>query len=164
MVSVITMPVTLRPVFPDDEEFLFQLFCETMGGDLTGLDAAQRDAILRMQFMAQRHTYDAEFPRAEHQIIVLDGRVIGRVLVERSATEHRGVDIALLPEHRSGGIGTMLVQALLDEAAGVGKPFRISVVRSNPALRLYQRLGFKTTEESVTHILMEWTPPDLNAA
>jgi ribosomal protein S18 acetylase RimI-like enzyme len=150
------MPVSLRPVYPDDEDFLYKLFCQTMGDDMTALDAAQRDEILRIQFKAQLHTYSAQFPRADHQIIMLDDRVIGRVLVERAQAEHRGVDIALLPEYRSGGIGTMLIQGLLDEAAGAGKPFRISVVRSNPALHLYERLGFKTTGESVTHFMLEW--------
>ena len=150
------MTVTLRPVCPDDEEFLYQLFSQTMGGDLVGLDPTQRNAILRMQFMAQHHTYLAEFPRADHQIIMLHDRVIGRVLVERTETEHRGVDIALLPEFRSGGIGTTIVQALLDEAAAAGKPFRISVVRTNPAVHLYERLGFKTVGENLTHFMMEW--------
>jgi ribosomal protein S18 acetylase RimI-like enzyme len=150
------MPVSLRPVDPDDEDFLYELFCQTLGDDLTTLDAAQRAAILRIQFKAQLHTYSAQFPRADHQIIMLDDRVIGRVLVERTESEHRGVDIALLPEHRSGGIGTMLIQELLDEAAGAGKPFRISVVRTNPALHLYDRLGFKTTGESLTHFMLEW--------
>jgi ribosomal protein S18 acetylase RimI-like enzyme len=150
------MPVSLRPVDPDDEDFLYELFCQTLGDDLTTLDAAQRAAILRIQFKAQLHTYSAQFPRADHQIIMLDDRVIGRVLVERTESEHRGVDIALLPEYRSGGIGTMLIQELLDEAAGAGKPFRISVVRTNPALHLYDRLGFKTTGESFTHFMLEW--------
>jgi GNAT superfamily N-acetyltransferase len=150
------MPVSLRPVNPDDNDFLFRLFCESVGNELNALEAAQRDAILRMQFNAQLQTYKAEFPKADHQIIMLDDRVIGRVLVERIEAEHRGVDIALLPEYRSGGIGTMLIQALLDEAASAGKPFRISVVRTNPALHLYNRLGFKITDESLTHVLMEW--------
>jgi len=150
------MPVSLRPVDPDDEDFLYELFCQTLGDDLTTLDAAQRAAILKIQFKAQFHTYSAQFPRADHQIIMLDDRVIGRVLVERTEAEHRGVDIALLPEYRSGGIGTMLIQELLDEAAGAGKPFRISVVRTNPALHLYDRLGFKTTGESLTHFMLEW--------
>ena len=150
------MPVSLRPVDPDDEDFLYELFCQTLGDDLTTLDAAQRAAILRIQFKAQLHTYSAQFPRADHQIIMLDDRVIGRVLVERTEAEHCGVDIALLPEYRSGGIGTMLIQELLDEAAGAGKPFRISVVRTNPALHLYDRLGFKTTGESLTHFMLEW--------
>jgi ribosomal protein S18 acetylase RimI-like enzyme len=150
------MAVTLRSARPDDEDFLFELFRQTMGGELAVLG----DAILRMQFKAQLLAYSAEFPAAEHQIIMLGGRAIGRVLVERSETENRGVDIALLPEHRSAGIGRMLIQELLDEAARAGKPFRISVVKTNPALHLYERLGFKTTGDTETQFLMEWAAED----
>ena len=150
------MAVSLRPAQPDDEDFLYELFCVSVGDELSALDAAHRDVILRMQFNAQLQSYKAEFPAAEHQIIMLDGRVIGRVLVERTENEHRGVDIALMPGERSGGIGTMLIQELLDEAASAGKPFRISVVRTNPAMHLYNRLGFKTTGETLTHFMMEW--------
>ena len=150
------MPVSLRPVLPDDDGFLYELFCLTVGDELNKLDSAQREMVLRMQFNAQLHGYTAEFPKADHQIIMLEDQVIGRVLVERTDTEHRGVDIALLPQYRSGGIGTMLIQGLLDEAREAGKPFRISVVRTNPALHLYERLGFKTTGESLTHLMLEW--------
>jgi len=127
-----------------------------MDEGLIAFSAAQRDAILRLQFKGQLETYRAEFPNADHQIIMLDNEAIGRVMVERTSTEHRGVDIALLRDHRSGGIGTMLIGNLLDEAAHAGKPFRISVVRSNPALHLYQRLGFKLTGETPTHFFLEW--------
>jgi GNAT superfamily N-acetyltransferase len=150
------MAVLLRPAQAEDEDFLYELYCSSVGGDLTALDGAHREVILRMQFNAQHQSYKAEFPRAEHQIIMLDGRVIGRVLVERTENEHRGVDIALMPGERGGGIGRMLIQELLDEAASAGKPFRISVVRTNPAMHLYNRLGFKTTGETLTHFMLEW--------
>jgi GNAT superfamily N-acetyltransferase len=150
------MSITLRSARPDDEDFLFELFRQTVGDELAMLG----DAMLRMQFKAQLLTYSAQFPAAEHQIIMLDERAIGRVLVERSESENRGVDIALLREYRNGGIGKMLVQELLDEAARAGKPFRISVVKSNPALHLYQRLGFKTTGDTGTQFLMEWVGED----
>ncbi len=151
------MPVSLRAARTDDEEFLFQLFCQTMGDGLISRDAPQFDAILRLQFRAQLNTYLVEFPNAEHQIIMLDGVPIGRVLVERGPDEHRGVDIALVPEHRGSGLGTVLIQELLDEAELAGKPFRISVVRSNPAMHLYERLGFKITGETLTHFWLQWT-------
>ena len=153
------MHVFLRPVQADDEEFLFELFCQSMDEGLIALVAPQRDAILRLQFRAQIETYKAEFPRADHHIIMLDDRMIGRVMVERTSTEHRGVDIALLREYRSSGIGTMLIGELLDEAANAGKAFRISVVRSNPAIHLYKRLGFKSSGETATHLYLEWTSP-----
>src|SRR5215510_992498 len=149
------MSISLRPVQRDDEEFLFELFCQTMDEGLMTFNTAQREAILRLQFNAQHETYKAEFPNADHQIILLDVQAIGRVMVERTCTEHRIVDIALLRDYRSGGIGTVLIRELLDEAALAGKPFRSSVVRSNPALHLYQRLGFKLTGETPSHFLLE---------
>jgi ribosomal protein S18 acetylase RimI-like enzyme len=54
----------------------------------------------------------------------------------------------------------MLIQELLDEAARAGKPFRISVVKTNPAVHLYERLGFKTTGDTGTQFLMEWVAED----
>jgi hypothetical protein len=54
----------------------------------------------------------------------------------------RIVDIALLPQYCNRGIGTTLLRDLQSEAAAAGKPLRIHVERFNPALRLYQRLGF----------------------
>ena len=146
------MSITLRDARPEDEDFLFQVFRQSVGSELAMLG----DAILRMQFKAQLMTYKAEFPRADHRIIMLGDRAIGRVLVERQEAENRGVDIALLSEYRSGGIGRMLIQELLDEAARAGKPFRISVVKGNPAIHLYERLGFKTTGDTGTQFLMEW--------
>lgn len=146
------MSITLRLARPDDEDFLLELFRQTVGGELAMLG----DVILKMQFNAQRMTYNAEFPRADHQIIMLGDRAIGRVLVERRESENRGVDIALLAEYRSGGIGRMLIRELLDEAASAGKPFKISVVKNNPAIHLYERLGFKTTGDTGTQFLMEW--------
>ena len=148
--------ITLRAAGPDDENFLFEVFRQSVGSEV----AMFGDAMLRMQFKAQLLTYSAEFPRADHQIIMLGDRAIGRVLVERRESENRGVDIALLSEHRSGGIGRMLIQELLDEAARAGKPFKISVVKGNPAIHLYERLGFKTTGDTGTQFLMEWVPDD----
>jgi GNAT superfamily N-acetyltransferase len=155
-------PLTFRRAVPDDESFLFELYGSTRKEEMAawGWDPEQEQMFLTLQFTAQRRNYDIAFPNAEHQIIMLDGRPIGRVLVERSEFEHRGVDIALLREHRNAGIGGELVQELLDEAARAGKPFRISVVKTNPALHLYKRLGFKTTDDTGTQFLMEWAPED----
>lgn len=72
----------------------------------------------------------------------MDNRPIGRMIVAREDQELRLVDIALLAEHRNSGIGTRLIQELIAEAAKVGKPLRLQVLKSNPAARLYSRLGF----------------------
>jgi ribosomal protein S18 acetylase RimI-like enzyme len=69
----------------------------------------------------------------------------------------RIVDIALLPEQRGKGIGTALLRDLLAEADGTGKRVTIHVERLNPALRLYERLGFRVAEEGV-YLFLERPP------
>jgi ribosomal protein S18 acetylase RimI-like enzyme len=61
-----------------------------------------------------------------------------------------------LPEHRGSGIGASLIRDLCAEAAAKGLPLLLQVFKSNPAARLYERLGFYRTGESPTHFQMEW--------
>ncbi len=48
---------------------------------------------------------------------------------------------------RNRGIGTEVVRALIEEAAQSGRALTLGVVKTNPALRLYERLGFRVTHE-----------------
>ena len=86
-------------------------------------------------------------------------RPLGRLYVHRGETDIRIVDIALLPEHRGRGIGSHLLRAILDEAAKRGRTVSIHVERFNPALRLYERLGFAHVADTGVYYLMEWRPP-----
>jgi ribosomal protein S18 acetylase RimI-like enzyme len=70
------------------------------------------------------------------------------------------MDITLLPEHRSQGIGTQLLRELQNEAAAAGKSLSIHVETFNPALHLYERLGFKVIEDKGLHLLMAWQAAD----
>jgi ribosomal protein S18 acetylase RimI-like enzyme len=69
----------------------------------------------------------------------------------------RIVDIALLPRYRNGGIGTAILRDILAEAATAGKPVRIHVEKFNPAMRWYERVGFRAIEDQGVYVLMEWT-------
>src|SRR5581483_11449538 len=70
-----TPQVSLRDATPDDDEFLANLYgsLRQQELDLTGWDAAQRDAFIRMQFAAQQTHYRTHYPTGIHQIILLDG-------------------------------------------------------------------------------------------
>ena len=153
------MSVTLRPARPDDEPFLYKLYCGTRNEEFAAAEwtQSQQEVLLRMQFLAQQNSYKVQYPQADHDIILLDGHPVGRVMVERRANEIRGVDIALLPDYRSAGVGGAIIKDLLDEAHRAGKPFRIHVVKTNRAKRLYDRMGFRETQDTGTHYIMEWT-------
>jgi ribosomal protein S18 acetylase RimI-like enzyme len=68
------------------------------------------------------------------------------------------VDIALLPEYRRAGIGSAILKDLLAEGARGGKRVSIHVEIFNPALALYERLGFRKLREHGVYHFMEWSP------
>jgi GNAT superfamily N-acetyltransferase len=49
----------------------------------------------------------------------------------------------------------MLLRRLQDEARDAGKPLRIHVERFNPALRLYERLGFTPIADRGVYLFLE---------
>lgn len=150
--------VTLRPVSCGDEAFLYALYASTREEELAPLDwdDARKEAFLRMQFTAQQRFYHEQFAAADFQIVVKDDRPIGRLYVARRDDEIRIIDVALMPEHRGGGIGGALLTGLLEEAERSQKPVRIHVERFNRALRLYDRLGFTRIGDNGVYYLMEW--------
>ncbi|MGK7878362.1 MAG: GNAT family N-acetyltransferase, partial [Xenococcaceae cyanobacterium] len=56
--------------------------------------------------------------------------------------------IAVLPKNRGQGIGTKLITQVLKMAQKVYPAVSLSVRSDNPAIRLYQRLGFVKVEDS----------------
>ena len=52
----------------------------------------------------------------------------------------------------------MLLRNLLNEAKAAGKRVTIHVERYNPALQLYERLGFSVAEDKGVYLLLEWLP------
>ena len=65
--------------------------------------------------------------------------------------------ISLLPEYRGQGTGTRLLNGLLLLLRENGyRQASLSVQKENPALRLYQRTGFRILAEGGTEYLMLW--------
>src|SRR2546423_3132754 len=153
--------VSLRAVAPDDEEFLLAVFASTRADELAHVawSAEQKAAFLRMQFDAQRRDYDARYPDAEYDVILLDARPTGRLWVGRDAEQIRLLDIALLPEAQNRGVGGALLRRLIEEARRTDKKLRHMVFVLNPdAQRFYERLGFRVFEEVGAYRHMEWQP------
>jgi ribosomal protein S18 acetylase RimI-like enzyme len=151
--------IATRPAGPDDEAFLEQLFASTRPEfSFLDLPEGQKEFLLTMQFNAQRQQYDDSYPESESAIIQLHGQPIGRMLVDRNEREFTLIDIALSPEHRNAGIGTNLIRELLNEARVARKPVRLHVAKSNPAQRLYERLGFSVVADQSMYFEMIFEP------
>lgn len=153
--------IGLRPVTDDDLPFLSRLYFSTREEEMRVVAWTDelKQAFLQMQFTAQKTHYDAHYPDAEFLVIEKEGAAVGRLYVDRAPEDIRIVDISLLPEFRGSGIGTMLLKEILDEGAATSRPVTIHVERYNPALRLYERLGFRHVADNGVYYLMQWDAP-----
>jgi ribosomal protein S18 acetylase RimI-like enzyme len=148
---------THRPATAEDAAFQFQVYASTRSEELAALGwpAAQQEAFLRMQYNIRRQSYQAAYPDAERSILLAEGAPAGTAIVWRAPAEIQLVDVAFLPEFRSRGLGTRFLDRLIGEARRSALPLRLSVLRGNPAARLYERMGFVTRSTSSMYIEME---------
>ena len=128
----------LRPARPEDFDYCAHLYFE-------GMDTIINQLNLNMD--AQVAAFRARWDVGQVRIITLEGTDIGwlQSFVKDDALflGQLFVDGAL----RRQGIGTELVNGLIEEAARASRAVTLGVVKTNPALRLYERLGFRTTHE-----------------
>ena len=154
--------IALRPVRDEDVDFLRAVYACTRDEEVSraGLDPTQRKAFTDMQFAAQSADYRRRYPTGSHDIVLLGEKPIGRLYVGRSDAEIRILDMTILPDHRSAGLGSYLVGQLLDEARESNRRIRIYLDNDSPAVRLFERLGFVRIERQDLSSLYEWRPPN----
>jgi ribosomal protein S18 acetylase RimI-like enzyme len=148
----------LRVLEDADEAFSRTVYASTRAAEMDQLNwsGEQKDAFLRMQFVAQRQHYLLHYPRALWQVIEVQGQAAGRLIVDDAdARLVLLMDIALLPQFQGQGIGTAILSGLLRAAERARKRVALHVEPNNPALRLYQRLGFVVCAQSGFYLEMK---------
>ena len=160
------MKIGLRRAAPTEAAFLAEVYASTRTEELKATDWSdeQKAQFCKMQFEAQDAHYRKHYPTATFDVILCDDCPAGRLYVDRWAQEIRIMDIALLPNWRAKGVGTLLLQQLQAEATAAQKALSIHVETFNPALRLYERLGFKLKENKGVYLLLEWRPDQCSAS
>jgi ribosomal protein S18 acetylase RimI-like enzyme len=152
--------IDFRPISEKDQTFLYSLYASTREDELaqTGWTNFEKENFLRQQFVAQHEFYKEQFSHAQFQIIQIENKAIGRLYIDHRKDEIRLIDIALLPEYRNQGIGNSLLKDIIKDATKAKKPVRIHVERYNPAMHLYERLGFVRIGDTGVYYLMEKVP------
>ena len=154
--------LALRPVTKDDDPFLLGVYASTRAEELDQAEwqEGQREVFVRWQFDLQRREYDARFPEARYELILIDDQPAGRIWVGEDDEQIRLLDITLLPQFQRRGAGTLLLKRLMKEAASRGKLLRHMVfVLNNDAQRFYERLGFVVIDDLGAYKHMEYRPP-----
>ena len=147
--------IAYRAMTDGDLPFVAALFASTRAEEVaqTGWPAEMQAAFLAQQHHAQHSHYRLVYPKAEWLIIERDGEPVGRLYL---ADQDAGatlliIDISLVPAMRGTGLGTAIMTDLLADET---RPAELHVERFNPALRLYERLGFEVAEEDAIYLRM----------
>jgi ribosomal protein S18 acetylase RimI-like enzyme len=146
------MDLALRPAQAGDFAFTRRLYFETLRWIIErqfGWDQKRQDDSFARQFILE-----------EIRIITLDDADIGwQQSADLGATVFLK-QLFIAPAYQRRGIGTQLMGRLMADAARAGKAVTLGVVKINPAVRLYERLGFRTTHEDEHKSYMRWDPAD----
>lgn len=84
---------------------------------------------------------------ASIEIITFEDQDIGMVKLVKTPDFWKLVQIQILPEFQNRGIGQSLIKNIQHQAGAQSISIALSVLRTNPAKRLYERLGFQVTLE-----------------
>ncbi|HEY0048602.1 MAG TPA: GNAT family N-acetyltransferase [Pyrinomonadaceae bacterium] len=160
---------TIRPVSLEDLPFLREMLFEAAAVS-DEIRALGMEKALVLPFIA--HILEHFGRRGDFGFVagidnkILIGAIWARLFPEQAkgygfvSAEIPELAVAVAPEFRGRGAGTRLLEELIKEARNLNfSALSLSVDRRNPALKLYERLGFtdagvsKKTDSSLTMIL-----------
>ncbi|WP_145949508.1 GNAT family N-acetyltransferase [Paenibacillus sp. Y412MC10] len=155
--------LSTRPITSDDDAFQYELYISTRLEEITlwGWDEATAASFLHLQWLAQTKSYASQYPELNRQLVLVENRKAGRILISREDQAFHLIDIALLPAYQRQGHGASLILGLQREASQAGLPIQLSVAAGNQAKRLYERLGFRTSGTNGIYEQMEWRSSSL---
>jgi ribosomal protein S18 acetylase RimI-like enzyme len=135
----------LRAATWDDFAFALRLYLDTMEPLLSALGAWD-----------EAHYCDrlkGSYTPESSRIIARGGQDIGWIQVLERPQELNLAQFHILDGHRGTGIGTRLMEQLLERAALENKAVSLSSPRNNPVINFYKRLGFQVHKDDGCDII-----------
>lgn len=162
----------LRTAQAEDDRFMEQLFSSTREF-LYSMPMPKQyvDVLIGQQYQLQKTSYRQQAPQAVVLIIQLQGKPVGKIIINKNNNVFHIIDCVLMPEVRGQGYGSTVFRAIQAAAAQQKMSITLSVDRQNfLAKKLYFSLGFRAlefrvnvsgiqmNEASDTHESMSWSP------
>ena len=135
----------LRMAQKSDLDFLLELRKSTMNIHLAnmGLSTDEESHLSRVQY---------HFEAAK--IVTIEEQRIGLLKSYQDDINWHIVQIQIIPEFQNKGIGTELVLGIIQKAKHQQKNVMLSVLKSNPVKKLYDKFGFCVTAEEDNNFIM----------
>jgi ribosomal protein S18 acetylase RimI-like enzyme len=144
----------LRPATEADLPFLLALRVATMTPQFERQGTVLSD---------EDHRLRAGFRLDAGRIVERHGAPIGVVKVLKDGSTWTIEQFQIALAHQGGGLGAEVLRTVIAEARAAGALLRLSVLKQNPAARLYARLGFRTLAESANSYKMTFVETETAA-
>jgi ribosomal protein S18 acetylase RimI-like enzyme len=130
--------ISRRSALREDIPFLLELRRQTMSAHLSasGVEVTDEDHLQRILYR-----YECA------EIILFNNNPFGLLKVARDGLDWELIQIQLSPSLQGQGLGAQIIEEIISEAKQMGASLRLSVLTSNPARHLYERLGFSVVME-----------------
>jgi len=102
--------------------------------------------------------FRANFEPAAIEVIEVNGRVAGFVKVVPKDGAIYLAELQLGKGYQGRGIGSLILEKLIDYARNKEMLVTLKVIRGNPAEFFYRRYGFRTFETTALHLHMSLLP------
>ena len=133
------MDVSLRSYRPLDFEYARGLYFETMRWAI--------ERVFGWDQTRQESSFAEWFKPNEVQIVVVDGVDAGWIQWRANDQAVSLGSIYIAPGMQRKGIGTRVIRMISECATQRSQPMILAVMKINPALAFYERLGFRVTHE-----------------
>ncbi len=165
-VELVGRAIGLRPAVSDDDARRREIFRDVTSPQFEplGLPPEAVAALCDQQYTIRSAQYAAAFPTAQHFVIEDDDETIGQLIVADELSAITIVDISIVARETGRGVGTAVLRAVTDFGDDADRPIVLTVVRTNPARRLYERNDFEVVESNETHHRMRRRPRPRPAA
>jgi ribosomal protein S18 acetylase RimI-like enzyme len=131
------MPIAFRPAVADDYEYCERLYFDEMTWIMDQL---------RLDRVAQQGGFRVQWILAQVRIITRDGFDVGWLQTTIQEDALFILQLFVDGSFQRRGIGTEVMKRLIQDH--FNQSVLLEVVKINPALRLYERLGFQITHEA----------------
>lgn len=139
--------LALRPATPADYPFLSDLHQQAF--------AALVVQVWEWDEARLEEDFRSEYTHPGRCLLLYHDQPVGSSVIENYPSFYFLDYLAILPAYQNHGLGTRFVRALLAAAARQLHPVRLHVIKVNPAVQLYKRLGFLVQGEDEYRYYME---------
>jgi ribosomal protein S18 acetylase RimI-like enzyme len=139
-----------RPAVESDYRFMWDLHKQTLRSYVEATWGWDEE----WQSKYFRETRDL----SRYEILVNNGQDIGCLGIRHDDKLLFLEYVAILPGYQNQGLGSEVVRGVLRSAAERGVPVGLSVLKANPARKLYERMGFQTIGSDEFRYYMEAVP------